>query len=124
MHRGEHLENQVVTGPQVRALMGQDRGDLVVGQGRQRALADDHATAHAGQAVGQRLGHVEDAQPAFLRLARTQVDDHAVMGPAAPGGDRDLHHGNGQPGADHQRQREDHDVGDPQRPAQYVDLSW
>ena len=55
MHRGEHLENQVVPGPQMGALVGEDRGDLVVGQGLQRALADHDAAAHTGQAVGQRL---------------------------------------------------------------------
>ena len=33
VHRGEHLEHQVVTGPQVRALVGEDRGDLVVATG-------------------------------------------------------------------------------------------
>ena len=30
VHRGEHLENQVVAGPQVGAFVGEDRGDLIV----------------------------------------------------------------------------------------------
>ncbi len=55
VHRGEHLEHQVVAGPQMGALVGQDRRDLGVAQRRQRALADHHAAAHTGQAVGQRL---------------------------------------------------------------------
>ena len=32
VHRGEHLENQVVTGPQMGAFVGEYRGDLAVGQ--------------------------------------------------------------------------------------------
>jgi hypothetical protein len=82
--------------------MGEDRGDLTVGQRFQRALADHHAAAHARQAIREGLFDVEDAQAAGrdtdLRRDRfvghvEQVDHHPVMGAPAPGGDRDLQHG-------------------------------
>ena len=66
VHRGEHLENQVVTGPQMGAFVGEYRGDLAVGQRFQRSLADHDAAAHPGQAIGERLFDIEDAQPTRL----------------------------------------------------------
>ena len=59
---GEHLEHQIVAGSQVRVLVAEDRRHLGVRQRAQRALADDDATADAGQAVGQRLLDVQDAK--------------------------------------------------------------
>ena len=70
VHRGEHLEHQVVPGPKVRALVRQDRRHLVVRQRVQRALADHDAAAHAGQAVGQRLRDVAGCAAPLAAIGR------------------------------------------------------
>ena len=89
MRADERLQHQIVTGTQMCTLMGQDGGDLGVGQGAQGALADHDTAVHPGQAVGQRLRHVEDAQAAGPRNP-DEVDHHAVVGPPTPRPDRDL----------------------------------
>ena len=61
---GERLEDQIVSGAQMGTLVAEDRGNLGLGERVQRALADHHSAADAGQTVGQRLRHFEDAQVA------------------------------------------------------------
>jgi hypothetical protein len=46
-----------------------------------------------------------------------------VVGAAAPGGDGHLEHRDDQPGADHQGERENDDVEQPQRPAESFDFA-
>jgi len=62
---------------------------------------------------------MSDAGPTTVLL----VDDHAMVRAATPRRDRHLQHGHREPGPDKQRQREDQHVGDPQRPAQHLDLA-
>ena len=52
-----------------------------------------------------------------------QVDQHPVVRAATPGRDRDLQHRDRQPRADNQREREHHDVEQPQRPAENPNLA-
>ena len=89
---GERLEDEIVTGAQMGTLVAQDRGNLGLGERVQRALADHHSAADAGQTVGQWLRHFEDAQVTLagagprgdrVRRYAEQIDEHAVMG-AAP----------------------------------------
>jgi hypothetical protein len=58
----------------------------------------------------------------FLRLA-DQVDDHAMVCAPPSRSYRHLHDGHDEPGADQQRERENQNVGDPERPAQHLDLA-
>ena len=83
------------------AFVAEDRHEFGVGERRERALAEHHAAAHTGKAVGQRLGDVKHPQPVHpVPAVADQVDDHPVMRPTAPGGDGHLHHGAEQPRAD------------------------
>ncbi len=71
---GERLEDEIVTGAQMGTLVAQDRGNLGLGERVQRALADHHSAADAGQTVGQWLRYFEDAQvtlPGAGRVAET-----------------------------------------------------
>ena len=88
VHRSEHFEHQVVTGPQVRPLVAQDRGDLGGREGLQRSLADHHAAANTRKAIGERLFDIEDAQIVHVRAVLhghpvgrlpEQVDQHPVV---------------------------------------------
>ena len=106
--------DEIVTGAQMGTLVAEDRGDLGLGERVQRALADHHPAADAGQTVRQWLRHFEDAQVTLagagprgdrVRRQTQQVDQHAVMGPAPPGGDGHPDHGHRQPGTDQQRER-------------------
>ena len=101
-------------------------------EGAQRAFADHDPAAHPGQAVGQRLRDVEDAQFAG---AGTGVGAQAiVVTPSRSTSIRwwarrrrvaiaTLTTATHQAGADQQGQREDDDVEQPQRPAESVDLT-
>jgi hypothetical protein len=128
---GERLEHQIVSCAQVGSLVAQDRGNLGLGERVQRALANHHAAANAGQAVGQRLCHFQHPQVATAgagsrgdRITRQaeQVNQHPVMGPAPARRDGHPNHGHRQPRADHQGQREDADIHQPQRPAEPTDF--
>ena len=101
-------------------------------QGLQRSLADHHAAANAGKAIGERLFDIEDAQIVHVRAVLDghrvvrlpeQVDQHPVVRPTAPGRDRDLQHRDHQPGADDQGERQHRHVKQPQRPAESLDLA-
>ncbi|OOK73366.1 hypothetical protein BZL30_4977 [Mycobacterium kansasii] len=127
VYGGECLQDQVVAGPQMRPLVGENCGDFLVGQRGQRSLADHYPATDAGQAIGKRLRHVEHAQipGSRARLGQrgavpysNQIDHHAVMSPTAPSGDGHPNYGNHQPGPDQHSQREDGDVCRPQRPAE------
>ena len=116
VHRGERLQNQVVTGPQVSPLVGEDGRDFGVGERVQRPFADHHPAAHTRQAVGKRLRDVQDAKIARpgARLGERrivsdpdQIDHHAVVGPPSPIRDGHPDHGDHQSGADQHGQRED-----------------
>ncbi|SHX27994.1 Uncharacterised protein [Mycobacteroides abscessus subsp. abscessus] len=61
MDGGERLQHQIVPGTQMGPLVCHDRGDLVVPQGAQRPLTDDHPAAYARQTVGQRLIDFQNA---------------------------------------------------------------
>ncbi len=128
---GERLEDQIVTGAQMGTLVAEDRGNLGLGERVQRAFADHHSAADAGQTVGQRLRHFQDAQVTLRAQARAetasrrhaeQIDEHAVMGAAPTRRDGDPDDGHRQPSADQQRERENRDIQQPQRPAEPTDF--
>ena len=80
---GEHLDHP----PDL------DRRDLLIGQRVQRTFAEHHAAANPGQAVGQGLVDIQDAQAVTGHRSATagaqlghglprgghEVDDHAVV---------------------------------------------
>ncbi len=99
MHRDERLEHEVVAGAQVRALMVQDRRNLRLTQHIERTLAEHHAAAHTGQAVGHRLGHAKDSD-VIVPAGPHQVDHHPVAGAAPPRPDGHRQHRHHQAGTD------------------------
>lgn len=130
MDRGESLKNQVVAGPQMCAFVAEDGRDFGVGEGGQRAFAEHHTAAYAGQTVRERLGHPKDAQVAGPRADlgghpvtsdAEQVDQHAVVGTPATGVDRHPQHRHCQARTDQYGEREHADVQHPQRPAEPPD---
>ncbi len=114
MRSGERLEDEIVSCAQMGTLVAEDRGNLGLGERVQRALADHHSAANAGQTVGQRLRHFQHPQVATpgagprgdrIEATTEQINEHAVMGPPPPRGDGHPDHSHGQPSADQQRER-------------------